>query len=244
MPFNCWPKHGVISRLMKWVWNVCWNEGFVAIEAPKGDIQSEPTSHSNTTRQRQVFYLTSNLDTHMSKLCVQLVGSCSSDALHEECMPSLVTSFSTTVSTLPSTNSLHRNVAALGAEAMMKNSSNQTQVWADGRTQKDARALHFRPIHTISTHRKAMKWDQLPRPNGTRWWAVFQNFFQFTQFPHIERPWRGSTSTPWWAVFQIFFQFTQFPHIEMPWRGGATHTRWWAVFQILMFGSSPSVIWF
>ena len=134
MPFNCWPKHGVISRLMKWVWNVRWNEGFVAIEAPKGDIQSEPTSHSNTTRQRQVFYLTSNLDTHMSKLCVQLVGSCSSDALHEECMPSLVTSFSTTVSTLPSTNSLHRNVAALGAEAMMKNSSNQTQVWADGRT--------------------------------------------------------------------------------------------------------------
>ena len=119
MPFNCWPKHGVISRLMKWVWNVCWNEGFVAIEAPKGDIQSEPTSHSNTTRQRQVFYLTSNLDTHMSKLCVQLVGSCSSDALHEECMPSLVTSFSTTVSTLPSTNSLHRNVAALRAEEMI-----------------------------------------------------------------------------------------------------------------------------
>ena len=81
-------------------------------------------------------------------------------------MPPLVTSFSTTTSTLPSTNSLHRNVAALGAEAMMMNSSNQTQ--ADGRIQKDARALHFRPIHTISTHRKAMKWGQLSRPNGTR----------------------------------------------------------------------------
>jgi hypothetical protein len=71
-------------------------EGFVAIAASKGDNQSEPTSHSNTTRQRQVFYLTSNLNTHMSKLCVQLVGSWSSDALHEESMPSLVTSFSTT----------------------------------------------------------------------------------------------------------------------------------------------------
>jgi hypothetical protein len=43
-------------------------------------------------------------------------------------MPSLVTSFSNTVLTLSSTNSLHLNVAALGAEAVMKNSANQKQV--------------------------------------------------------------------------------------------------------------------
>jgi hypothetical protein len=43
-------------------------------------------------------------------------------------MPSLVTSSSTTVSTLPSTNSLHRNVMALEAETLAKNSANQNQV--------------------------------------------------------------------------------------------------------------------
>jgi hypothetical protein len=39
-------------------------------------------------------------------------------------MPSLVTSFSTTATAPPSTNSLHRNVTALEAEMAKKRSAN------------------------------------------------------------------------------------------------------------------------
>ena len=50
-----------------------------------------------------------------------------------------------------------------------------------------------------------MKGGQLPRPNGTRWWAVFQIFFQFTQFPHIEMPWRGGQLTHADGLFSKFW---------------------------------------
>ena len=175
------------------------------------NIQSGPKSHSQATGHRQVFYLTSNLNSHRansmcSKGKVIQVKLSTRDACqhlslgYQSHFRAMTTLSRRKLIKWSSPRGMHANTRpfvqqgeSYSSEALREGCMPTLVTWLSITHSGDD---NFEPSKVIQESRI------------NHWSAL-----SFHPFPH-SRPPRGSTHTPRWTVFQNFVNITQFLHTK------------------------------